>query len=547
VGVVNPGRWPTEHLRSAGRARCLTRVRSDRVGSVVGAIPTSDSASQQTLAAPYILRGLTIVGHRQECVCDHIGFAIRLVGFANRDRDLAGRTVSLSLRECGDEGLMPSTIVVAGGGFGGLYAARTLERLLPNQSTRVKLVSETNFLLYTPLLPGAAGASLEVRHVVVPLRHELKRTELILSRIVAAEPARRVLQLRSPDGEESELEYDQLIVSLGSISRTLPIPGLIEHGIGLKTLGDAFGLRNRITQMLEIAEGTDDERAAQAALTFVVVGAGYAGVEGIAEMQDFATEIIDLYPRCRLRGTRWVLIEARDRLMPEISDRLADFTHQELQRRGIEVRTGTTLEAVTDRHVSLSDGECLPTRTVVWTAGVSPPRVTRALGFPVDNAGRIRVDTSLRVEERDREWAIGDCAAVPDPAGDGAQICPPTAQHAMRQGRLVARNVAAQLGHGRVRPFTYKTLGVFVDLGRKQAVAETMGVKWRGTPAWFLARTYHLSQLPGGSRRARLILDWTVDLAFGRYAYEVSQMSEPPALGERHEDGLEPTPVAEAS
>jgi NADH dehydrogenase len=432
---------------------------------------------------------------------------------------------------------VPVTIVVAGGGFGGLYTARTLERILPKQSAQVKLVSDTNFLLYTPLLPGAAGASLELRHVVVPLRHELKSTELVLSKIVAAEPDRRVLRLRSPDGEESELEYDHLIVSLGSISRTLPVPGLLEHGIGLKTLGDAFALRNRITQMLEIAEGTDDDRAAQAALTFVVVGAGYAGVEGIAEMQDFASEIIDLYPRCRLRGTRWVLIEARDRLMPEISDHLADFTLRELQRRGIDVRTGTTLETVTDREVSLSDGQALPTRTVVWTAGVSPPRVTRALGLPIDNAGRIRVDSCLRVEGRDCEWAIGDCAAVPDPAGDGVQACPPTAQHAMRQGRLVARNVAAELGHKRVREFTYKTLGVFVDLGRKQAVAETLGVKWRGAPAWFLARTYHLAQLPGGSRRARLLLDWTVDLAFGRYAYEVSQLSGPPALGERDEDG----------
>lgn len=442
---------------------------------------------------------------------------------------------------------MPATIVVAGGGFGGLYAARTLERLLPTQSARVKLVSETNFLLYTPLLPGAAGASLEVRHVVVPLRHELKRTELILSRVIAAEPDRRVLRLRSPDGDESELDYDHLIVSLGSISRTLPIPGLTEYGIGLKTLGDAFALRNRITQMLEIAEGIDDDRAAEAALTFVVVGAGYAGVEGIAEMQDFASEIIDLYPRCRLRGTRWVLIEARDRLMPEISDGLAEFTLRELQRRGIDVRTGITLEAVTDRQVRLSDGESLPTRTVVWTAGVSPPGVTRVLGLPVDNAGRVRVDACLRVEGRQREWAIGDCAAVPDPAGDGAQPCPPTAQHAMRQGRLVARNVAAQLGHGRVRSFRYKTLGVFVDLGRKRAVAETMGVKWRGTPAWFLARTYHLAQLPGGARRARLVLDWTVDLAFGRYAYEVSQLSEPPTLGERREDDRASAPVAEVS
>jgi len=427
---------------------------------------------------------------------------------------------------------MPPTVVIAGGGFGGLYAARQLERLLLPQSAKVKLVSDVNFLLYTPLLPGAAGASLELRHVVVPLRQHLPRTELVLSRVVGADPDGRRLALQTPDGDQDELQYDKLIVALGSVSRTLPIPGLVDHGIGLKTLPEAFALRNRITQMLEIAEGLADEQRAAAALTFVVVGAGYAGVEGIAEMQDFATEILRLYPRCRLRGTRWILLEARDRLMPEISESLADFTMRELLRRGIEVRLGTTLEAVTDRAVHLAGGETVPARTVVWTAGVAPVSTTRELGLPVDATGRIVVDRELRVEGRRDVWAIGDAAAVPDPTHKGTRPCPPTAQHAMRQARVAARNVAADLGTGTTKQFGYKTRGVFVDLGRRQAVADTLGLKWRGRPAWFLARSYHLAQLPGAGRKARLLLDWTVDLAFARYAYEVSGMSHPPVLGE---------------
>ena len=426
---------------------------------------------------------------------------------------------------------MSRSIVIAGGGFGGLAAARTLERVLPPHSARVTLVSDSNFLLYTPLLPGAAGASVELRHVVVPLRHELKRTELRVARVVGADPARQCLRLRSHDGEESDLGYDQLILAMGSVSRTLPIPGLVEHAIGLKTLPEAFVLRNRVTRMLEVAESLSDDAAAAAALTFVVVGAGYAGVEGIAEMQDFAASVLDLYPRCRARGTRWILVEARDRLMPEISDGLANFALEELRARGIEVRLGTTVEEVTEHSVTLSPGEHVPARTLVWTAGVAPQPVTAELGLELEPAGRIVVDQYLQVSGHDNIWALGDAAAVPDPKHRGERPCPPTAQHAMRQGKVAAHNVAATVGRGRIRPFTYKTLGVFVDMGRKQAVAETLGIKWRGAPAWFLARSYHLLQLPGAARKARLLIDWTIDLAFGRYAYEVSQLAAPPVLG----------------
>jgi NADH:ubiquinone reductase (H+-translocating) len=421
-------------------------------------------------------------------------------------------------------------VVIAGGGFGGFYAARTLERLLPQHSARVTLVSDVNFLLFTPLLPGAAAGTLEPRHVVVPLREQLHRTDLWLGRVAGAEPQSGELIVDSLDGRRHQLHYDQLIVALGSISRTQPVPGLIEHAIGFKTLAEAIALRNRVIAMLEIAETLHDAEARAEYLTFVFVGAGYAGLEGVAELQDFMSDVIDLYPRCRLQGMRWVLLEARQRVMPEVAPSLAAFAEGELRGRGIEIHTGVTIVEVTDRSVHLSDGAPIAARTVVWTAGVRPNPVVARLGLPLSGGGRIEVDRTMRVQGRGNVWAIGDAAAVPDPARKG-QDSPPTAQHAIRQGRRVARNVAAELGAGgRVRPFTYRTLGVFVDLGRHQAVASTVGIRWRGFPAWFLARTYHMANMPGTERKLRLLVDWTVSLLFSRDTSELGQLGHPPEL-----------------
>jgi len=422
-------------------------------------------------------------------------------------------------------------IVIAGGGFGGYHAARTLEKTLPPHSARVTLVSDVNFLLYTPLLPGAAAGTLEPRHVVVPLREQLSTTDLWLGRVSGAAPDERCLLVDSLDGRRHRLHYDQLIVALGSTSRTLPIPGLVEHAIGFKTLSEAITLRNRVVSLLEVAETVHDAEMRAEYLTFVFVGAGYAGLEGLAELQDFMSDVIDLYPRCRVQGMRWILVEAKERVMPEVAPDLAAFAERELRGRGIEIRTSTTIEEVADRWTRLKGGEVIPTRTVVWTAGVKPHPVVGRLGLPLTDAGRIDVDATMRVRGRRDVWAIGDAAAVPDPARKG-QPSPPTAQHAIRQGRRVARNVAAELGaHGSVKPFTYRTLGVFVDMGRHQAVASTMGIKWRGFPAWFLARTYHLLNMPGTKRKARLVVDWTVALLFrGRDTSELGQLGHPPEL-----------------
>jgi NADH dehydrogenase len=426
---------------------------------------------------------------------------------------------------------MAWSVLILGGGYGGFYAARKLERILPPHSATITVVNDVNFMLYTPLLPGAAGGTLEPRHVVVPLREELRSSNIYLGHVVSADPARREVRVRSAEGRDETLRYDQLVVALGSVSRTLPIPGLAEHAVGFKTLSEAIELRNRLIHSLERAETVDDDDTRAALLTFMVVGAGYAGLEGIAEMQDLAADLVDLYPRSRLHGLRFVLVEARERVMMEISPELAAAATAELRRRGIEVLTNTTIERVSAASAELSTGEVVPTRTVVWTAGVKPHPVVARLGLPLDGGGRIVTDRFAQVEGFRDVWAIGDAAAVPDPARPG-QPSPPTAQHALRQARTVARNVAAALGGGELRrqPFRYRTLGVFVDMGRHQAVAETLRIKWRGFAAWFLARTYHLAMMPGFKRKLRLVTDWTVGLAFGRDASELGQLGHPPAL-----------------
>jgi NADH dehydrogenase len=420
-------------------------------------------------------------------------------------------------------------IVIAGGGFGGFYAARALERLLPANSAKVTLVNEANFMLYTPLLPGAAGATLDPRHVVVPLRSQLRHTDLLVGQVTGGDLVRRTLGVKRIDAEHVELGYDQLIVALGSVSRTLPIPGLAEHAIGFKSLSDATALRNRVLSCMDIAESLEDPAKRAEYLGFVFVGAGYAGVEGLAELQDFAAQAIDLYPHCRAQGMRWVLLETKDRIMQEVPRGLSEFAARELRARGVEIRTETTVTEITGRAATLSGGERISARTVVWTAGVKPSPAVGKLGLPSDQSGRVVVDCTMRVEGYEHVWAIGDCAAVPDPARKG-QPCPPTAQHAIRQGRLVARNVAAMLGNGRVRPFKYHTKGVVAELGNTEAVALTLGLRWHGLPAWFIARTYHLLLMPGMGRKLRLLMDWNVALLFGRDTSAPGRLGDPTPL-----------------
>ena len=420
-------------------------------------------------------------------------------------------------------------IVIAGGGFGGMSAARELERLLPTQSARLILVNDVNFMLYTPFLPEAAAGTLEPRHVVTPLRDILHRTNLRLGAVCGHDPAARTVQVRTHEGETDELRYDQLLLALGSVSRLLPVPGLDEHAIGFKSLADAIWLRNHVVETLEQANATEDPVRRDELLTYVFVGGGYAGLEALAELQDFAADAMDEYPRARLHGMRWILVEAADRVLPETDLELAEWAVRELRGRGIDIRLGTRLEEVTGTSASLSTGEVLPTRTVVWTTGVAPHPSLRGLSLPLDEAGRVPTDSHLRVEGMDSVWAIGDCAAVPDPARPGT-ACPPTAQHAVRQGPFAARNIAAELGLGSSKPFTYQAKAAFVNLGRYKAVGRLGAQRFRGFPAWWLARTYHMSQIPGAARKVRAVVDWTVGLPFRRDISEVGSIGHPRPL-----------------
>jgi NADH dehydrogenase len=423
---------------------------------------------------------------------------------------------------------MAWNVVIAGGGFGGAMAARELERIMPRQSARLTLVNDVNFLLYTPFLPEAAAGTLEPRHVVTPLREILSRTYLRLGAVEAHDPAARTVTLRTREGEAEELPYDQLLLALGSVSRVLPVPGLAEHAIGFKTLADAIWLRNHLVETLEAANAAEDPARRSELLTYVFVGGGYAGLEALAELQDFAADAIENYPRARLHGMRWVLVEASDRVLPEIDRELAEYALRELRGRGIDIRLQTTLEQMDADSARLSTGETLPTRTVVWTAGVAPHPSLRSLSVPLDERGRVPVDEHLRVRGMEAVWAVGDCAAAPDPRGDG--LCPPTAQHAVRQGPVAARNIAAELGVGRSEPFTYRGNAAFVNLGRYKAVGRVGGRTFRGFPAWWMARTYHMSQIPGAARKARAVIDWTASLPFRRDLAEVGSIGHPARL-----------------
>ena len=426
---------------------------------------------------------------------------------------------------------MAWNVVIAGGGFAGMSAARELERLLPKQSARLILVNDVNFMLYTPFLPEAAAGTLEPRHVVTPLRDVLSRTYLRLGAICDHDPAARTVTVRTHEEEDEQIPYDQFLVAVGSVSRSLPVPGLDRHAIGFKSLADAIWLRNHVIETLEQANATEDPARREELLTYVFVGGGYSGLEALAELQDFAADAMDRYPRARLHGMRWILVEATDRVLPEVPKDLADYALRELRGRGIDIRLGTTLEQAAADSVRLSTGELIPTRTLVWTAGVAPHPSLGSLNLPRDERGKVRVDEYMRVEGMSGVWAIGDCAAVPDPARDGRAASPPTAQHAVRQGPAVAHNIACELGVAtRPRRFGYKARASFVNLGRYKAVGKLGKRTFRGFPAWWMARTYHMSQIPGFARKVRAVVDWTVGLPFRRDLAEVGSIGHPRPL-----------------
>jgi NADH dehydrogenase len=411
-------------------------------------------------------------------------------------------------------------VLVAGGGFAGAYVARLLGR------RGATIVSPQNFMLFTPMLPEAASGTLEPRHVVVPLRQMCPHAELILGRMTVLDEGRCLVTIETPEAGTHEVRYDQLVLALGAVARTLPIPGLAEHALGFKDLADAINLRNHVLRELEAADAELDPARAATHLTFVFVGAGYAGVEALGELSDLVADALRWYPRLRGVPQRWVLVDAAPKILPEVPSRLGDYAARELQRRGVDIRVSTTLEVLTAETASLSDGERIDTHTVVWTAGVRANPLLGGLGLPLDERGRVRVDPVLRVVERESVWALGDCAAVPNGATPGL-VDPPTSQHALRQARRLARNL-----RGAPQPYAYRMLGQVATLGRYKGIADILGVRFRGFPGWFLTRSYHLLQLPLLSRKLRVVVDWTTSLFFRRDIAELSVLGEHRHLGD---------------
>jgi NADH:ubiquinone reductase (H+-translocating) len=410
--------------------------------------------------------------------------------------------------------------LILGGGFAGGYVARLLGK------RGATIVSPENFMLYTPMLPEAASGSLEPRHVVVPLRMMCPHADLLLGRVSAIDLPRQRAQVQVEDGLV-DVRWRDLVVALGSISRTLPIPGLAEHGLGFKNLADAIHLRNHVLQRLEAAVAARSEANRRRELTFVFVGAGYAGVEALGELSDLVRDALRYYPPLRDEPQRWVLVDAAPKILPEIPSKLGDYAAAQLARRGVEIRIGTTLTELEPHAAVLSDGDRILTGTLVWTAGVRAHPLIAELGLPVDERGRVRADETLRLEGQEHVWALGDCASVPNAATPGRPD-PPTSQHALRQARRLVKNLA----HDERRPYRYRMLGQVATLGRYKGIAEVPGLRLRGFPGWFVTRTYHLYQLPLLTRKLRVVTDWTTSLFFRRDIAELGLLTRPRQLGE---------------
>jgi NADH:ubiquinone reductase (H+-translocating) len=416
-----------------------------------------------------------------------------------------------------DRNALGGTLVL-GGGFAGGYVARSLAK------RGATIVSPENFMLYTPLLPEAASGTLEPRHVVVPLRLMCPHAELLLGRATAVDTEHRRVTVETEDGIRT-LAYDELVVALGAISRTLPIPGLADHALGFKSLADAIYLRNHVLRRLEAATAASSEDHRRRELTFVFVGAGYAGVEALAELADLVRDALRHYPTLRNEPQHWVLVDAAEKILPEIPTRLGDYAAHQLTRRGVDIRVRTTLEAVEQHAAVLSDGSRILTSTVVWTAGVRANPVNERLGMPLDDRGRVLVDATLRVEGVPHVWALGDGARVPNGATPGS-FDPPTCQHALRQARRLAKNLT-----GEPKPYRYRMLGQVATLGRYKGIADVVDLRFRGFAGWFVTRSYHLYQLPLLTRKLRVVTDWTTALFFRRDIAELSMLGHPERLG----------------
>jgi NADH dehydrogenase len=409
-------------------------------------------------------------------------------------------------------------ILILGGGFGGLYAALRLQRKLARRSdVEVVLVSRENFFSFTPMLHEVAASDLDLTHIVNPVRKLLSRIQFFLGDVEMVDLERRFARVAhgsGPHRHTHDLDFGVLVVALGSTTNYYGLPGVEESALGMKSLGDAIALRNRVIACLEEADTECSMKAGRRAplCTFVVAGGGFAGVETLGAVNDFAREALRFYPNLKAADLRMVLVHSGDEILPELDARLGAYARRKLASRGIELRLGTKVKQATEDGIELSDGSFVPSRTLVWTAGTSPHPLLAALPCKKEN-GRLRVTPELQVDGRPGVFALGDCAFIPGPDG---RPYPPTAQHALRQGTVVADNVLAHLRGAAGKPFRFQALGQLATIGKRAGVAQILGLRFSGFLAWWLWRTIYLSKLPRFEKKLRVLLDWTLDLAFSK-------------------------------
>jgi NADH dehydrogenase len=432
---------------------------------------------------------------------------------------------------------MSKHVLIVGGGYVGMYTALRLQkkmrRELKHGELYITVVDPRSYMTYQPFLPEAAAGNLEPRHVVVPLRRLLPRVTMLNGRVTRIDHASRQATVRVlGSGEEGPeeiriLPYDVLVFCPGSISRTLPIPGLAEHGIGFKTVAEAIYLRNHVLTQLDIAASTANEETRDRALTFVFVGGGYAGVEALAELEDMARDACAYYPNVDPTHMRWVLVEASGRILPEVGTEMGEWTVEALRRRGIAVKLQTLLKSAEHCHIVLSDGDEFSAGTLVWTAGVKPNPLVKNTDLPRDDKDRVRATAELTVDGVENAFTAGDSAAVPDLTNPG-EFCAPNAQHAVRQARVLGDNIVAWLQGRELKSYKHAYAGSVASLGLHKGVAQIYGIKMRGLIAWLMHRAYHLSRMPTTNRKARVTADWALALFFRREVVSLGSSLERP-------------------
>jgi NADH:ubiquinone reductase (H+-translocating) len=426
-------------------------------------------------------------------------------------------------------------ILISGGGYSGFYTAWKLEKMLRRGEAEVTVVDPRPYMTYQPFLPEVAAGSVDPRHAVVPLRRHLRRTRVIAGKVSSIDHAARTATVVTNAGAVQRLEYDVVVVTAGAIPSAPPVPGIAEQAIGLKTVEEAAAVRDRLLTHFDQAAGLPPGRERDRLLTFVVIGAGYAGVEAFGELLSLATALLRRYPEIQRQDLRFHLVELAGRILPEVSLRSSRWVIDHLTARGAQIHLNTTVTSAVDGVVELSNGAVLESDVILWTAGVKPSPLLLDTDLPVDARKRLRVQADLRVVDdhgavvRDA-WGAGDVAAVPDLTGGGVDgYTVPNAQHAVRQGKLLARNLVADLRGRRPRDYVHHDLGSVATLGLGTGIFQSGPIAVRGLPAWLMHRGYHVLAVPGWERKWRVLVNWVLNFFLGRELASLEASTHPRA------------------